>query len=766
MGRPERTHYCSYCLHYLDEIDDFCPHTPCGRTRPATGWAYFFESGESIDGRFRIRRRLGAGGAGVTYRSIDLVADDPEMRDVALKVLHHDRGQGILRDRLRLEGEVLRRLDHPNVVSFRELKVDGAEPYYLATGFMPGGSLDDVLRAQTKLSARSVLVVGAQIARALATAHAIGVIHRDLKPANILVRDINEYPLVIRVADWGIARAFPELVPRRHVTIQGGFVGTPEFASPEQLRGEPTVGPPTDVFGLGVLLHTLAGGQPIRDLVARGVVDFNKLREGASRYERVPLSLAAAGEAHMPLLDELLDQLITRSPDARPDAETVAAYCDELIEAGDTTPQRPLDSSALPALTPSAAFDASREELFLPADAGTAKPLRLGSEEAPPPPSPVTVEIENPAPLPTPPDEEVPWPRADEVAFAAPTAVPEDAESLPAVRVLEEGVGPAEPVLLREPSPETRAIRAEPSPINEPLPRRRTGLLWVAALSLLALVLCAGLAALAFGPAAIDQLAFLGSVDRELPSGLDDGRISASGRRQGAPTPPRAADGSLRDPPEAGQEEEAVVPVEGGSRRATHSAPAAVPSTGVAEAGTGDLALSPDAVDTPAPAEGVVVDHGTDPSAGSDPVGRTGEGGSLWATRPGAPRPWPTDYRSRRQHEISRPSKAGRARRDGRRDGRVGDGGEAGKLRGRDESPSAGEPPASEEAEVTGGKTAAESGDAPAPAEGVVVPAGKRGAIDPAGDESPADEPETAGEPGDSEPAGEGDGGSGGGKSG
>ena len=565
MGRSERTHYCSYCLHFLDEIDDFCPHSPCGRTRPATGWAYFFEAGENIDGRFRIRRRLGAGGAGVTYRAIDLVADDPELRDVAIKILHHDRGQGILKDRLRLEGEVLRRLDHPNVVSFRELKVDGAEPYYLATGYMPGGSLDDVLRAQTKLSARSVLVVGCQIARALAAAHAIGVIHRDLKPANILVRDADEYPLTIRVADWGIARAFPEFVPRRHVTIQGGFVGTPEFASPEQLRGEPSVGPPTDVFGLGVLLHTLAGGQPIRDLVARGVVDFNKLREGASRYERVPLSLAALGETHMPLLDELLDQLIIRSPDARPDAETVAAYCEELIEAGDTTPQRPRDSSALPALTPSAAFESPREELFLPEDGGRAKPLRLGQEETPPPPAPDTVEIPDPtSSLVTPPEDEVPWPRGDESGFVAPTAVPEDAESLPAVQVLEEGAGPSEPVLLREPSPETHALRAEPSPIaerdDEPRRRRGSGLRWVAVIALLLLLACAGAASLLFGPAAVERLALLGPPDDGSAAWLDDGRISSTGRRQGAPTPPRAADGTLRYPDEEGEPEETAPP--------------------------------------------------------------------------------------------------------------------------------------------------------------------------------------------------------------
>jgi len=725
VGISERTHYCSYCLHYLDEIDDFCPHTPCGRTRPASGWAYFFEGGENIDGRFRIRNRLGAGGAGVTYRAIDLVADDPELRDVALKVLHHDRGRGILKDRLRLEGEVLRRLDHPNVVPFRELKVDGSEPYYLATGFVPGGSLDDLLRAQTKISARSVLVVGGQVARALAAAHSIGVIHRDLKPANILVRDLDEYPLVIRVADWGIARAFPEFVPRRHVTIQGGFVGTPEFASPEQLRGEPTVGPPTDVFGLGVLLHTLAGGQPIRDLVARGVVDFNKLREGASRYERVPLSLTRIGEAHMPLLDELLDQLITRSPEARPDAETVAAYCEELIEAGDTTPQRPVDSSALPALTPAAAFEQPKEELFLPADGGRAKPLQLGRDDPPPPPATDTLEFEDPSEVIQPseagswvddaeatPSEsvETPWPRADEGALSTPTAVPEDMESLPAVEVLQEGAAPTRPAILREPDPQALETRTSPSPISErddePLPRRRSGL-WVAGLlALLLMLACGGVIALAVGPSAVIRLASLGQVDDGgVPAG-EGGLFSPDGRRQGLPDPPRSerrkglapANAASTAPPDAAVEPEAA---------ATGSPP---PGTGVAggeapravEAPSGPSAGQVVA-EEPGPSEGFVVDHGIPDADDPGSVGRTGEGGSIWAKRPGAPSAWPTDYRLHKDRDGSRRNVGPRSRRgDGRRGGTRSDGGArrgegegSAKLGGR----SAKEPPVEESEE-------------------------------------------------------------------
>ena len=631
MQPESREHYCSYCLRLLERDDELCSRPSCARPRPSSGWSYFYDGGENIDGRFRIRNRLGVGGAGVTYRAIDLAAEDPEHRDVAIKILHKDRYQGILRDRLRLEGEVLRRFHHPNIVSFRGLKVEGGEPYYLATGFVAGGSLDEFLRDVRRLSARTVLQVGAQIARALASAHAIGVTHRDLKPSNILVRDRAEYPLQIRVADWGIARAVPEFIPRKHVTIQGGFVGTPEFASPEQLRGEASVGPPTDIFGLGVLMHSLAGGQPVRDLVARGAVDYRSLREGASRYERLPLTSDGNNEPHLPLLDELVDQLITRTPEARPNAETVAAYCEELIEAGDTTPKSGKQLSPLPELVPAAAFETPKEELFLPPDGDKAPPLQL-SGETQERKAPTTVEMAEPptpsgelergdtmamesdsnagaspaaaatlaAPAPTAavadetPDCEKPWPVEQDAALSTPTAVPEEMESLPAMDVLKPSSAPTAPVMLNEPKP---SLPGDPTLLRDIAPilerddepaRQRTW--WPLVAVGLVLAVVAGVAASpavrATWSSRLDSL-FAGETDPlaggnpapDLQLGigmLSDGGIhlSPGGRRLGLPTPARSDKRRMqRSKPEveAVETPEVTTPAKTASAPAKHS---------------------------------------------------------------------------------------------------------------------------------------------------------------------------------------------------
>lgn len=688
----QRQHYCSYCLRYIEPEEDLCPRLSCGKTRPTSGWPNFFEPGENIDGRFRIRRRIGAGGAGVTYRAIDLAADDPEHRDVALKVLHQDRGQGMLQDRLRLEGVVLRRLDHPNVVSFRELKVDGEEPYYLATGFAPGGGLDEMLRRHGRLASRTVLQVGAQIARALAAAHAIGVTHRDLKPSNILVLDPDEFPIRIRVADWGIARAQPEFLPRRHVTIQGGFVGTPEFASPEQLRGEASVGPPTDIFGLGVLMHTLAGGQPVRDLVARGAVNFQALRVGATRYERVPLSAGEGYEPHLPLLDELVDQLITRSPEARPDAESVAAYCEELLEAGDSAPKRGQPLSPLPVLAPAAAFERpdKHENMLLPPDSDKVMPLRLSDptgEE--PPPAPDTLEMADPESIvdPTPHENaelfeaasdagadppprgpvEVPWPREPAEGVSNPTAVPEEMMSIPAMDVLQDAEAPPhEPeqiVGAAVTSPEAGAPVPRQPPVptpsqeprivplaerdDEPFPSRSSGIgLWVAVPLLLV-----GGAALLFASPGL-RAEFADRVDDLIGGGeaLDEASGDASVEAGELPTP-RQGD----TPGETAAEDQTPQLPSPGITPPGREPPTATPGGRIASsAGAGaweqpaELLADAGEPSTPSPSPGIVIDHGFEDHRGRvgsrEARDRAGARSGVWAPRPGAPRVWEPDY--------------------------------------------------------------------------------------------------------------------------
>ncbi|MCK6527559.1 serine/threonine protein kinase [Myxococcota bacterium] len=315
-------HYCSACLTSLVGAEGRCPRAGCERPRPRGGWPRFFAPGEVVGERYSIRGKLGAGGAGVTYRAVDLGAAHAG-RVVALKVLHQDRAHGVLRERLRLEGQVLRRLDHPHVVAFRDLRVDGPPPYWVATDWVPGGTLDRRVRYGGPLGLDDALELGRQLALGLAHAHAAGIVHRDLKPANVLIQSFE--PLHARIVDYGIARAprDADYAPRAPLTVLGGFVGTPEYAAPEQLRGEADVGPAADVFALGVLLHDAAGGAPIRTSLRQVALDPDRLYDEGTRVRREPLS-ARFGDGAWEVLDEAIGLLVALDPRHRPTATRVA----------------------------------------------------------------------------------------------------------------------------------------------------------------------------------------------------------------------------------------------------------------------------------------------------------------------------------------------------------------------------------------------------------------------------------------------------------
>jgi serine/threonine protein kinase len=213
-----------------------------------------------LAGRYRLADLLGRGGVADVYRARDLVLD----RDVAVKILH-DTVDDAERRRFVGEARMLARLSHAGVVTVLDVGVSGTQTF-LVMDLVEGTNLADVLR-EGPLPLERVGDIGSQLASAIAYAHAQGVIHRDVKPSNVLLGASGDAQL----ADFGIARIVGDTM--RH-TRTGTTVGTPAYLSPEQARGA-MVGPPTDVYSLGlVLLEALTGdrvftGTPVESAVAR-----------------------------------------------------------------------------------------------------------------------------------------------------------------------------------------------------------------------------------------------------------------------------------------------------------------------------------------------------------------------------------------------------------------------------------------------------------------------------------------------------------------
>jgi tetratricopeptide (TPR) repeat protein len=205
--------------------------------------------GERVADRFRVDGVLGIGGMGVVYRA----HDERLGVDVALKVLRSDFAQreGAF-ERFRQELLLARQISSPHVVRIHDLVLHDSR-WLISMDLIDGGSLASLLEQHGTLPLEQALTIARQIALGLAAAHACGVIHRDLKPANVLLdREQRAF-----VSDFGVARA----TGVTGLTASGLIVGTPEYLSPEQARGESIDGR-SDLFALGLMLFEMLTGRP------------------------------------------------------------------------------------------------------------------------------------------------------------------------------------------------------------------------------------------------------------------------------------------------------------------------------------------------------------------------------------------------------------------------------------------------------------------------------------------------------------------------
>src|SRR3954463_15105368 len=205
--------------------------------------------GELIADRYELEELVGKGGMSSVYRAHDRLLE----RKVAIKLLHeHYTADDDYVERFRREARAAAKLSHPNIVTVIDRGEDGGRQF-IVFEYVDGKNLKQLIEEQGRLPVRTALELTIESGRALAFAHAGGLVHRDVKPQNILLGNGD-----VKVTDFGIARS---LDMKSGLTQTGAVMGTSDYIAPEQATGRP-VNELSDVSSLGVVLSELLAGQP------------------------------------------------------------------------------------------------------------------------------------------------------------------------------------------------------------------------------------------------------------------------------------------------------------------------------------------------------------------------------------------------------------------------------------------------------------------------------------------------------------------------
>ncbi|MFV9504113.1 MAG: protein kinase domain-containing protein [Oscillochloridaceae bacterium umkhey_bin13] len=334
-------------------------------------------------GRFEVLAELGRGGMAVVYQARQTDLD----RLVALKVLPpaltHDPSYLA---RFHHEARSVARLEHPHIMPIYEIG-EAQGLHYIAMKLIQGQTVKDLLHAEGALDLARTVAILEQAGAALDYAHRQGVIHRDIKPSNMMITPEGW----VYLTDFGLARG--EGSPTGGLTLAGTVMGTPEYMSPEQAQGLASVGPPTDIYALGVVLYELLTGDfPFTADTPMGML--------AARLLQAPIPPRDRRADLLPAVEDVIMRALARKPEAR--FASAAVLLEALRYAAGlppTAPTRPVTPLAgMPAIdatirvagpaTPAAAISPAQQ----------AAPIPRQAMPAPTPVPPVTAPPTPPAP--------------------------------------------------------------------------------------------------------------------------------------------------------------------------------------------------------------------------------------------------------------------------------------------------------------------------------------------------------------------------------
>jgi len=206
-------------------------------------------------GRYQISGKLGKGAMGLVYKGVDPAINRPvALKTIRLDFVNDPEEMAELKERLYREAQAAGKLSHPNIVTIYDVGSEGPLQY-IAMEYLEGRTLEDMIKKKTKFNYRILSQIIIQICSALQYAHEQGIVHRDIKPANIMI--LKDYR--VKVMDYGIAR-----IDTSSMTKTGIAMGTPNYISPEQLKGQKS-DHRADIFSLGVVMYEmLLGRRPFK----------------------------------------------------------------------------------------------------------------------------------------------------------------------------------------------------------------------------------------------------------------------------------------------------------------------------------------------------------------------------------------------------------------------------------------------------------------------------------------------------------------------